>query len=198
MKDLNKILISSENKLLSEYLEVSLLDSIKINQAIFWLLDESEKNNFRIYKTHLLKFFSILELIFAQEYRNSFTKQQYVALENGPIPGKLKELIEEVQLNQLTNIEFIDSLAFKARKLEKGTEVIKNEEFVQSLEFLSEKDLEAMNKALKLILELKTVEKLSEFTHKSKSYYHYYGLAKKEGKNSYPMDFSIDLSKARE
>ncbi len=185
-------LSNKNNVLLSEYLKVDLITSEKINQTIAWFLNESEKQNFIVYKTHLLKFFTIAEMMYAKEFKNKFINHQFAAMKNGPVPSKLKDLIDNLNIF-LNNIEMVNYLSFKIESKNNIKRIYLNNFYERNMFFFSKVDLEIMKRSLNKILELKTTKKLSDYTHQSESYNYFYNEAKKQKKLALKMNFSKDF-----
>ncbi|WP_198514019.1 type II toxin-antitoxin system antitoxin SocA domain-containing protein [Williamsoniiplasma luminosum] len=129
----------------------------------------AKENNFTVYKTHLLKFISILELEYVKEAGNFFTGQKLIKMENGPVPSKFDDFLKEIiKCNKNCN-----TFPFNVKMVgitEPKAIVEWNNNFETFDIFTSKFQLEIIKASVEIIFEEKTVLNLSNYTHKYKSW----------------------------
>ncbi|ATZ17231.1 hypothetical protein ELUMI_v1c05070 [Williamsoniiplasma luminosum] len=161
--------VISKRKKINSFFELDTEDIEKIWFASNRFFDISKQRKFTIYKTHFLKFISILEIEYMKQAGNYFTSQKMIRMENGPVPSKMKDFIDYFFLEQLSSNNEISP--FKISNKTNGKKQLEwNEEFETFKIFSSEFELNLIEWCTNKIFELNNSKKLSDFTHKYKSW----------------------------
>lgn len=185
------------NKKLAEYLDISKIQATKIEMSILFLLVEANKINRTIYKNYVLKFMSFLEWKMAQKYGEHFFRTDFIALENGPVPGSFMDYIDN---NPNCKFNYFMCKNININNNNSKTKIfylkdLNSEKFI-NLDYFSDVEKPLLKEAVNWIFSFNKVGELSEDTHlKMKSWKQAWTKAQQEGKKSIIFDFALDISK---
>ncbi|PPE05411.1 type II toxin-antitoxin system antitoxin SocA domain-containing protein [Williamsoniiplasma lucivorax] len=161
--------VISEREELNSFFELDTHNIEKLWFAINRFFIMAKEKKFTVYKTHLLKFISILELEYIKEAGNFFTGQKLIKMQNGPVPSKMDDFLKEIVKNK----QSYKTLPFIVKLVginETRTIIEWNNSFESFTAFTSRFQLKMIQRSAEIIFEKKDVNSLSDYTHKYNSW----------------------------